>query len=91
MSIVSVVHLNSTTDSLVSAGLDGSLECVGVVEVLHGLAAQVDAQLLQLTWFAVLEAEHVEDANETILRVSHSLAEYRQTLGGFLAASSSYC
>ena len=50
MSVVSIVHLQAAGDSLVSAGLDGSFECVSVVEMLHGLAAQVDTQLLQLTW-----------------------------------------
>ena len=50
MSVVSIVHLQAAGDSLVSAGLDGSFECVSVVEMLHGLAAQVDTQLLQLAW-----------------------------------------
>ena len=50
MGVVRVVHLHTAADALVSAGLYGGLEGVSVVEMLHGLAAQVDAQLLQLTW-----------------------------------------
>ena len=49
MGVVSVVDLQAAGDALVPAGLYGRLEGVSVVEVLHGLAAQVDTQLLQLT------------------------------------------
>ena len=48
MGVVSVVHLEAAGDSLVPAGLYGRLESVSVVEMLHGLTAQVDTQLLQL-------------------------------------------
>ena len=48
MGVVSVVHLQAAGDSLVPAGLYGSLERVSVVEMLHGLAAKVDAELLEL-------------------------------------------
>ena len=94
MSIVSIVHLHTTADALVPAGLDGSLEGVGVVEVLHGLAAQVDAELLQLTRLAVLKPKHVEDPNEPlrgVVGVPHGLAEDGQALAGLLTASSAHC
>ena len=63
MSIVGIVHLHSTADSLVSTGLNGRLECVGVVEVLHGLTAQVDAELLQRVLLEELESVHVEQTD----------------------------
>ena len=44
--VVRVVHLHAAADALVSAGLYGGLEGVSVVEMLHGLTAQVDTQLL---------------------------------------------
>ena len=94
MSIVSIVHLHTTADALVPAGLDGSLEGVGVVEVLHGLAAQVDAELLKLTWLTVLKPKHVEDPNEPlrgVVGVPHGLAEDGQALAGLLTSSSAHC
>ena len=91
MSIVSIVHLYSTADPLVSAGLYCCLECVSVVEVLHGLTAQVDTQLLQLGGLAVLKAKHVQDANEAVLSMSHGLAEDGEALGGLLAACGANC
>ena len=48
---------------------------MGVVKVLHRFRAQVDAELLQLARFAVLEAEHVEDADEAVGGVSHGVVE----------------
>ena len=90
MSIVSIVHLNTTADALVPAHLDGSLEGVGVVEVLHRLAAQVDAQLLQLTRLAVLEPEHVQDPDEAVRGVPHGLGEDGQGPRGFLGPGCSH-
>ena len=75
MSIVSIVHLHATANTLVPARLDGSLEGVGVVKVLHGLTAQVNAQLLQLTRLAVFKTKHVQNSNETISCMSHGLAQ----------------
>ena len=94
MSIVSIVHLHATANTLVPARLDGSLEGVGVVKVLHGLAAQVDAELLQLTRLTVLEPKHVEDPNEPlrgVVGVPHGLAEDGQALAGLLTSSSAHC
>ena len=75
MGVVRVVYLHAAADALVPARLYRGLEGVGVVEVLHGLAAQVDAQLLQLTRLAVLESEHVQDADESIRGMPHGLGE----------------
>ena len=46
-----------------------------VVEVLHRFRAQVDAELLQLARLAVLEAEHVEDADEAVGGVTDGVVE----------------
>ena len=94
MSIVCIVHLHATADALVPASLDGSLEGVGVIEVLHGLTAQVDAELLQLTRLTVLKHKHVEDPNEPlrgVVGVPHGLAEDGQALAGLLTSSSAHC
>jgi len=48
---------------------------VRVVEVLHRLRAQIDAELLQLARLAVLEAEHVEDADEAVGGVADGVVE----------------
>ena len=73
--VVDVVDDDVRTDSLLATGLDAGLEDVGVVKVLHRFRAQVDAELLQLARFAVLEAEHVEDADEAVGGVSHGVVE----------------
>ena len=73
--VVDVVDDDVRTDSLLATGLDAGLEDVGVVKVLHRFRAQVDAELLQLARFAVLEAEHVEDADEAVSGVSHGVVE----------------
>jgi len=41
--------------------------------VLHGLRAEVDAEVLQLARLGVLEPKHVQDADETVSGVSHSV------------------
>ena len=43
----------------------------------HGLRAEVDAELLELGRLAVLEAEHVEDADEAVRDVPHRVVEQR--------------
>ena len=75
MSIISIINLNTAADTLVSACLNGRFKCVGVVKVLHGLTAQVNAQLLQLTRLAVFKTKHVQNSNETISCMSHGLAQ----------------
>ena len=64
--VVRVVHLDAAHDLLVATSLDRGLERVSVVEVLHCLRAEVDAQLLQLAGLRVLEPEHVEDPDEAV-------------------------
>jgi len=61
---------------------------VRVVEVLHGLRAQVDAQVLQVgMWRGLLEAEHVQDADEAIGGMTHSIVKGRHRLGARIATA----
>ena len=67
--VVDVLDLEGVVlggDSLLPARLDAGLEDVGVVKVLHGLRAEVDAEVLQLGRLGVLESEHVEDPDEAV-------------------------
>lgn len=70
-------------DALFATTVNGSLENVSIVEVLHRLRAQVDAQMLELcalTHLGLFKAEHVEDANETVGRVTHRIVERHHRL-----------
>lgn len=69
--VVDVIDLDVASYALVPAALDRALEYVGVVEVLHRLGAEIDAEVLELAGFRVLEAEHVQDADEAVGRVPH--------------------
>jgi len=73
--VVDVIDGDVGAYALLAAGLDAGLEDVGVVEVLHRLRAQVDAELLQPARLAVLEAEHVEDADEAVGGVADGVVE----------------
>ena len=54
----------------------GCLEGVSVEEVLHGLWAEVDAELLQLAGSAVLEPEHVQHPDEAVRGVAYCIVQY---------------
>jgi len=59
------------------AGLDGGLEDVRVVKVLHGLGREIDAQLLESTLPQFLESKHVQDPNESVSGMPDGHAECR--------------
>lgn len=46
-----------------------------VVKVLHGLRAQIDAQMLELSQLGVFEAEHVQNPDEAIGGVFDSVVQ----------------
>jgi len=71
--VVDVVDFDVAANAFVTATLDGAFEYMSVVEVLHGLRAEVDAEVLQLARLGVLEPKHVQDANETVSGVSHGV------------------
>lgn len=48
--VVHIVHLHLTVDSFISTWFNTWLENVCIVEMLHCLSTQVDAQMFQLTW-----------------------------------------
>ena len=82
--VVRVVHLDAAHDLLVATSLDRCLERVRVVEVLHRLRAEVDAQLLQLAGLRVLEPEHVEDPDEAVRGVPDRVGQDGQRLARLL-------
>ena len=51
MSVIGVIDFHLTGDSLVSTRLNGRLQGVGVIEVLHCFGAQIDAELFELAGF----------------------------------------
>ena len=57
--------------------------------MLHGLRAEIGAQLLQLAGFAVLKAEHVQDANKAISGMSQGMIQQGHGSVGFSGARSS--
>lgn len=54
--------------------------------MLHGFGTQVNAQLLQLTGFAVLESKHVQDTNESICCMAYRVVEHCHRLVGFFGS-----
>jgi hypothetical protein len=73
--IIDVIDLDVAPDALVPAALDRAFEYVGVVKVLHRLGAEIDAEVLELTGLRILEAEHVEDADEAVGRMPHCVVQ----------------
>lgn len=73
--IVNIVNFNVAPDAFVATALDGAFKYVSVVEVLHRLRAEIDAEMLQLARLRILEPEHVQDADETVRSVSHGVIQ----------------
>lgn len=59
---------------------------MSVVEVLHRLRAQVNAQLLQLAGFAVLESEHVQNPDESVRGMTDCVVQDSHGLGTLLGS-----
>lgn len=57
--IVNVVNFDVAPDAFVATALDGAFKYVSVVEMLHCLRAEIDAEMLQLARLRILEPEHV--------------------------------
>lgn len=73
--VVDIVDFNVASDAFVAATLDGAFEYVSVVEVLHRLGAEIDAEVLQLAGLRVLETEHVQDTDETVRGMPHGIIQ----------------
>lgn len=73
--IVNVVNFDVTSDTFVATALDGAFKYVSVVEVLHRLRAEIDAEMLQLARLRILEPEHVQDTDETVRGMSHGVIQ----------------
>jgi len=73
--VVDVVDFDVAANAFVATTLDGALEYMSVVKVLHGLRAKIDAEVLQLARLGILEPKHVQDADETVGGVPHSVIQ----------------
>lgn len=79
--VVDVVNFDVARDTFVTATLDGAFEYVGIIEVLHRLRAEIDAEVLQLARFRILKSKHVQDADETVRGMSHGVIQCGHTPG----------